>query len=67
MDIGVFLDAIGISFVVSVCVVVAIAAIVFVFLKKKQDSDYDPKDVPKRIEDPKETQGSTGRDKDSDL
>ena len=61
MDIEVLLDAIGLSFGAAVFIVLMAAAVIFVFIKKKNSSDYDQRDIPRRVEKPEETEGSTDR------
>ncbi len=58
MDIGTIFEAVGVSFGLAVFIVVVVAAIVFAVIKRKKD--YHPDNgIPKLVDDPERTEGST--------
>ena len=60
MDIGTIFEALGVSFVLAIVIVVIVAAIVFAVIKKKKD--YHPDNgIPKLVDDPERTEGSTDK------
>ena len=60
MDIGTIFEALGVSFVLAIVIVVIVAAIVFAVIKKKKD--YHPDHgIPKLVDDPERTEGSTDK------
>ena len=58
MDLDIVIDAFGVSLVIVIVLFVVVAAIVYAVIKRKKD--YRPGNgVPKRVEKPERTQGSS--------
>ncbi len=60
MDIETIIDAVGISFGLAIVIVVIGAAAVYAVIKRKKD--YHPDNgIPKLVDDPERTEGSTDK------
>lgn len=53
------IDALGISAVLAIFIVVFAAAIIYAVIKKKKDSDYTETGIPKMVDKPERTEGSS--------
>ncbi|MBR3147033.1 MAG: hypothetical protein IKF54_02705 [Eubacterium sp.] len=60
MDPQTMIEAVGVSLVIAVFIVVAFAAVIFAVIKRKKG--YHPENgIPKRVDEPERTEGSTDK------